>query len=518
MRFNIKALLEKAKKDYESAWMESRRFLRIEGRCFRLKPLGKSNEIMDFIEEVRRTLVEMGFEEVILPVIVNESEVYKEYGPEAPIILDRVFYLAGLPRPDIGLSKDKIRQIKEMTPSFNRFRELQRLFRRYKKGEIEADDLVEAMVKELELTESDATKIIDGVFQEFKELKPIPSSLTLRSHMTALWFPVLSEIYRWRDLPVQLFTVGQKFRREQRLDAVHLYSSFTASLVIMTDEITLDDGKEVVREFLRKIGFSKAEFRIKDATSKYYAPRTEFEVFIQHPETKEWIEVGDCGFYSPVSLAKYGIGVPVFNAGFGLERFVMIRTGETDIRRLTYPYFYKREFYLDEEIAESLSYAEYPETGLGREIMNALINTAEANKDADAPCEFTAWKGNTSKGELTVSVFETEKGVKLLGPAALNVICVENGNILGLPLEKAKGVRAKLRYLDGLAALFARKVEKEILNGEKMELSMRVKMVKSAADINLLVRDNIRFYLTSKNKKIDVRGPVFIGFSARLNR
>ena len=91
MRFNIKALLEKAKKDYESAWMESRRFLRIEGRCFRLKPLGKSNEIMDFIEEVRRTLVEMGFEEVILPVIVNESEVYKEYGPEAPIILDRVF-------------------------------------------------------------------------------------------------------------------------------------------------------------------------------------------------------------------------------------------------------------------------------------------------------------------------------------------------------------------------------------------------------------------------------------------
>ncbi|MEM3512265.1 MAG: hypothetical protein QXY80_06400, partial [Candidatus Jordarchaeales archaeon] len=215
MRFNIKKLLERAEEDYEAAWVESRELLKLEGRYFRLKPLGRSNEIMNFIEEVRKTLVEMGFEEVVLPVIVDESEVRKEYGPEATIILDRVFYLAGLPRPDVGLSKEDAERIKELVPSFNEFEKLREILRKYKKRKIEADDLVETMVNELSLQEEDATRIIDTVFHAFKNLTPVPSPLTLRSHMTALWFPVLSAIYKykWKELPVQLFTVGQKFRR-----------------------------------------------------------------------------------------------------------------------------------------------------------------------------------------------------------------------------------------------------------------------------------------------------------------
>ncbi|MBS7246919.1 MAG: O-phosphoserine--tRNA ligase [Candidatus Jordarchaeales archaeon] len=519
MRFNIKKLLERAEEDYEAAWVESRELLKLEGRYFRLKPLGRSNEIMNFIEEVRKTLVEMGFEEVVLPVIVDESEVRKEYGPEATIILDRVFYLAGLPRPDVGLSKEDAERIKELVPSFNEFEKLREILRKYKKRKIEADDLVETMVNELSLQEEDATRIIDTVFHAFKNLTPVPSPLTLRSHMTALWFPVLSAIYKykWKELPVQLFTVGQKFRREQKIDPTHLYSSYTASFVIMTEEISLEDGKSIVQEFLGRLGFSKAEFRLKKATSKYYAPQTEFEVFIQHPETSEWIEVGDCGFYSPVSLAKYDIDVPVFNAGFGIERFVMIRTGETDVRRLTYPYFYRRDIYSDEEIAEGICYAEKPETELGEEIMNSIISVAEEHMHADAPCKFTAWKGKIDRGELTVTVFEEEKGVKLLGPAALNVICIHEGNILGLPPSEVRGTVTKLRYLDGVAALFARKVEKEILEEGKREVSMKVRMAKKPSDVNIYLSEQVRRYISSKNKRIDIRGPVFISLAASLN-
>ena len=84
---------------------------------------------------------------------------------------------------------------------------------------------------------------------------------------------------------------------------------------------------------------SKTE--IKKATSKYYAPQTEFEIFIQHPKTNEWIEIGDGGFYSPVSLAQYNIEYPIFNVGFGIERICMILTEVEDIRKLVYPYFYE---------------------------------------------------------------------------------------------------------------------------------------------------------------------------------
>ena len=103
------------------------------------------------------------------------------------------------------------------------------------------------------------------------------------------------------------------------------------------EEISLEDGKRISKEILRKIGFTDIKFEIKKATSKYYAPETEFEVFIKH--NNEWLEIGDGGFYSPVSLANFNILYPVFNLGLGIERLCMIETGMSDIRELVYPYF-----------------------------------------------------------------------------------------------------------------------------------------------------------------------------------
>jgi O-phosphoseryl-tRNA synthetase len=91
-------------------------------------------------------LLELGFEEVILSSIIEDTEVIRQYGPEGNIILDRVFYLAGLPRPDIGISKDAIDQITRIVPGFTNVEKLQAIFRAYKRGEIEADDLLETLV------------------------------------------------------------------------------------------------------------------------------------------------------------------------------------------------------------------------------------------------------------------------------------------------------------------------------------------------------------------------------------
>ncbi len=511
-KFDLQKLKTEMERDYEKAWLMSKSLLKEKGRLLRLKPQGNPHPIFTFIERTRKTLLRLGFKETVLPIIVDEGTIFREYGPEACLILDRVFYLAGLPRPDIGISKEKLEKIKKIIPEFENVSELQKIFREYKVGNIEADNMLEVIVSELEVKEDDASKMIDSVFSELKRLEPIPTKLTLRSHTTALWFPALAKIQYLQPRPIQLFSIGPKFRREQKLDRTHLYSSYTISFVIMAD-MTLEDGKIVVEDFLKELGYKEVIFAQKRATSKYYAPQTESEIFIEHPKTGEVIEIGDLGFYSPVALANFGIEYPVFNAGFGVERFVMVETGETDIRRLVYPYFYSKDDLKDEELLKGIRLTESPETDLGKEIMKAIITIAEEHKDDSSPTKVLAWQKHFKSQLTQVFVWEPDPDVKLLGPAALNEIWVSEGNIIGVvPTEKLKkeGQSTGIRYLDAVAAKAAKDIE-DLLKSDRNEYMLRVRMVKNAADINLTIDEPTRRMFTSKGKKIDIRGPVFIG-------
>ncbi|GAI24153.1 unnamed protein product, partial [marine sediment metagenome] len=85
------------------------------------------------IQQSREILLNLGFDEVENPTILPDYDVSKQYGPEARIILDRVFYLAELPRPEIGLSAQKIAQIKEIAGEIET-EKLRSILRRYKKG------------------------------------------------------------------------------------------------------------------------------------------------------------------------------------------------------------------------------------------------------------------------------------------------------------------------------------------------------------------------------------------------
>ncbi|MHA1250760.1 MAG: O-phosphoserine--tRNA ligase [Candidatus Helarchaeota archaeon] len=510
----MKKILESAEKDYEKAWVESATLLEKKGKKFKLQKKGKAHPLYEFIQKARLLMIDLGFEEIVLPMIIEASHVYREYGPEAPLILDRLFYLAGLPRPDIGLSGEKEELIRQIVGDVD-FEVLKQILREYKIGKIEADDLVENFVIRLKIKEEDATRIIEDVFNEFKTLKPIPTNLTLRSHTTALWFPVLSAVQGKKDLPVQLFHIGPKFRREQNLDKTHLYTSNTISLVVMAEEITLEDGMDIARKILNELGYLDVKFEIKKATSKYYAPQMEFEVFIKHPKTGEWLEIGDGGLYSPLSCARYSIQYPVFNFGLGVERFLMIQENEDDIRNLVYPYFYKDITFSDKEIADNIGFIKEPMTRIGKEIMKAIIKAAEDHKDDIAPLEITVWKGKIFGKNLEITIWENEDGVKLLGPAAFNEIWVHDGKILGLkpgtePPEN--GVYTGVRYIDSIAALVARKVEEM---EDQEEFQIRIKMAKRASDINLKISDSVRYFINSKNKKIDIRGPIFIGITCK---
>ena len=76
MNFPIKKILAEAKVDYEKAWLEGKNYFKQEGHLFDLKPQGKTHPLMEFIEEARKAMVKLGFEELILPDII-EGGIYE---------------------------------------------------------------------------------------------------------------------------------------------------------------------------------------------------------------------------------------------------------------------------------------------------------------------------------------------------------------------------------------------------------------------------------------------------------
>ena len=79
MKFDIEDINRSSRKDYEKAWIDSKKLLEMRGQYFKLQNLGKSHPINDFIQEAREFMIELGFQELILPMFVDESDVYDEY-------------------------------------------------------------------------------------------------------------------------------------------------------------------------------------------------------------------------------------------------------------------------------------------------------------------------------------------------------------------------------------------------------------------------------------------------------
>ena len=387
---------------------------------------------------------------------------------------------------------------------------------------------------------------MERVFPELKELTPISSKTTLRSHMTSGWFITLNALNQNSPLPVKLFSIDRCFRREQREDSSHLMTYHSASCVWMDDEVSLDMGMAVSESLLEYFGFQKFKFMPDEKKSKYYIPGTQTEVYGYHPKLKEWVEVATFGLYSPIALAKYGIDQEVMNLGVGAERIAMILGDHEDIREMVYPHTYGKWGLSDREMASMLRLNLYPVTDDGRKLMEALVNTAQEYGDTVSPCEFTAFKGEFMGKSLEVKITEPEAGTKLLGPASWNRVYVYDGNIVGVPqparMERfptpnnaenilqnlgkeiaddlaiaavEKGIPTGISYMGGVAAQAAYHIEEMVVSGEE-QVNLRATIAKSPSDINLKLDKLAMRYINSRNKVIDIRGPIFCTITAEI--
>src|SRR5512136_2224045 len=149
MKFDPSLIKEAAKEDFDNAWQQGRDYLgkpSINRRYPRNSySFGSVHPIFDTIQKLREAYVRLGFSEAMNPVIVDASDVYRQFGSEALAVLDRCFYLAGLPRPDIGISEDRIEQVNALLGrqlSAEEVESLRQILHGYKKGKVEGDDLV----------------------------------------------------------------------------------------------------------------------------------------------------------------------------------------------------------------------------------------------------------------------------------------------------------------------------------------------------------------------------------------
>ncbi len=518
MKFDTKDIKARAKQDFEKTWTDTAKLLPEKSAKDYIGGTGMVHPLHMLVQDVRKTFISMGFSEVENPLFVPEEEVYWQYGPEAPVILDRCYYLAGLPRPDIGLGKTEIEKIHAIRQGI-KIEKVKELLRGYREGSIEGDNLLEELVSGLDISTAEAAKIID-IFPAFRELKAVSEKTTLRSHMTAAWFPTLAALMDKEEMPVRLFSIGLRFRREQKVDATHLRAHYGASCVIMDPEISLDAGKKVSEKMIERLGFKDIRFALKNATANYYAPGMEYEIFSGN------IEVADCGMYSPVALANYGIEYPVFNIGFGLERILMVKKKLSDVRELLYPQFYKTVSFTDKELVEQVAIEKLPATEEGKTLARSIANVARKNATTQSPCKYSAYEGVFLGKNIVVSVVEKEDGTKLLGPAALNNIYVYRGGIYGLPDDmsalkkdlsevKEKGVKASFGFLEALSNLFAADIERAVTEGRTTG-TFSAKMAKTPGEINISVTDAARRFIGAKNQPIALKGPVFMSVEFML--
>jgi len=538
MKFDPEEIKKAAEKDFDAAWNMGKQLINkpVPNERYPRTVLtyGKVHPVYDTIARLRDAYLRMGFEEMMNPLIVDEREVHRQFGHEALAVLDRCFYLAGLPRPNVGISDERIGSINKILGNIGDegIEVIRKVLHAYKKGEIEGDDLVPGIAGQLNVSDSLVVTMIDEVFPEFKELVPQSSRRTLRSHMTSGWFISLASVLERANPPFHFFSVDRCFRREQQEDAARLMTYFSASCVIMDEGVTVDHGKAVAEGLLSQFGFEKFKFRPDEKRSKYYVPDTQIEVFAYHPKlvgsntkySDGWIEVATFGIYSPTALAQYNIPYPVMNLGLGVERLAMILHDATDVRALTYPHIpqYSQWRMQDNELAKMIFVDRMPVTRQGQEIVEAIVKQCEAHGSEPSPCEYLAWEGEIEGKPVKVSVIEPEEDTKLCGPAAFNEVLVFNSDILGLPNVKKwreafdnDSARTGIRFIDAFAAQAAREIEEAATGGES-GCETRVRIIKVPSEINIRLEPLAQRYITSNKKKIDIRGPVFTTVRAEI--
>jgi O-phosphoseryl-tRNA synthetase len=491
---------------------------------------GMQHPVHELIQNLRNILINSGFNELENSFFLADTDVMKQHDVNPNLVFDKVYYLAESQRPVVNLSQEQIEELQRLVPKIN-IDKLNDVLNEYKDNKLENYQIFQRLMADLKLSNDQITKILE-IIPGLNESNPKLTNITLRSAMASSWFQTLAAIMDKENLPIKVFSTGIWFKRGLKLNELKLSSHYGASCIIMDKKIMASNGKVIAEEILNRLGFKNLEFKDSHKTQNFNITSDEIGIFING------IEIGTFGLFSKEVLQKYNIDIPILYINFGLEHMVMVQKGFDDIRELMFPQFYKAWKLNDAQIAESLQFIMKPKTEVGKGIAKNLVKVCERYGSTASPCEFKVWDGvfnsnnmpdktpkqtgETITPRLIVKVFNHEKDSKLCGPAYLNEIVVKDGDIFGVQNndennELKGGQHTNIRYLDAFSKLVGSTIESKIADKlKKKAVEINIGIIKEMEDINLQLDGGALRYLLTNNKKIDVRGPMFINVECKL--
>jgi phenylalanyl-tRNA synthetase alpha chain len=249
----------------------------------------KIHPLRKIIEQTRRAFLEMGFTEVVSPMI--ESAFWN---------FDALFQ-----------------------PQDHPARDMQDTFYMFDPAEAPLPD--DAVVEPVRRThENGWTTGSEGWGYTWSPERS--KQVVLRTHTTAATIRALAA---HPNPPGKFFCVGWTYRNET-ISFKHLPVFHQVDGIIVDEEANLASLMGTLQEFYSKMGFGRVKF--KPAFYPYTEPSVDVVVYME--SRKKWLEMGGAGIFRPEVTLPLGCSYPVLAWGLGIERLAMLRFGLSDIRDL----------------------------------------------------------------------------------------------------------------------------------------------------------------------------------------
>jgi phenylalanyl-tRNA synthetase alpha chain len=157
----------------------------------------------------------------------------------------------------------------------------------------------------------------------------VSQQVVLRTHTTAATIRALAAN---PNPPGKFFCVGWTYRNET-ISFKHLPVFHQVDGIIIDEEANLASLMGTLQEFYSKMGFGRVKF--KPAFYPYTEPSVDVVVYME--SRGKWLEMGGAGIFRPEVTLPLGCNYPVLAWGLGIERLAMLRFGLSDIRELYRP-------------------------------------------------------------------------------------------------------------------------------------------------------------------------------------
>ncbi|MDY6778041.1 MAG: phenylalanine--tRNA ligase subunit alpha [Candidatus Nanohaloarchaea archaeon] len=253
---------------------------------------GKKQPYRQYLDEVRRKFLSMGFREAKTPLV--EMEFWN---------FDVLFQAQDHPAREIH---DKF----ELSEPAH--------------GDLMHDQIVERVKKMHEEGWE-----IDSSGWEYEWNKQQASRLMLRSQTTATTIRYLAE---GLDSPAKVFAIDRNFRYDE-IDQTHFVEFYQAEGIVKAEDLSLRDLFGYLKVFGEEIAGAE-KIRFRPGYFPFTEPSVELDAY--HPEMG-WIELGGAGLFRPEVRAPLEVDDPVIAWGMGIDRLAMFKLGIDDIRELVFP-------------------------------------------------------------------------------------------------------------------------------------------------------------------------------------